>query len=608
MFLFIRKKICSLLKSNKKSGYGRECIKICLMYFVIAFFWIYLSDKIAHDIAINSDIFLIISTYKGIFYVVITSIMLYSLIRNLIKKVDLAEEKLSKANEELLVSNKELQVYIQELTVSKEELRKQYNLIIKNERKLSISEENFRNIFESSSDAILILENNKIIDCNLAAIDLLGCDSKSHIIGKAPEVFSPEKQHDGEFSKEKAIKIYNQTMKNGKHKFEWWYKRIDGTSIPVEVMMTTIFLNGKKVFHCLLRDISDRKKMEDKLEYLSYHDQLTGLYNRRFFEEELIKIDIEQNLPLTVAVADVNGLKLVNDSFGHAIGDELLKKVAKVMKDGFRKNDIIARFAGDEFVVLLPNTNINETEQIIKNIKELALKEKEGTVDISISFGHETKNSSEEDIKEVLKKAEDYMYKKKLFEGPSMRGKTIKTIISTLHEKNKREEQHSHRVSVLCESMGKVLELPEDEIKELKTVGLLHDIGKIVIEENLLNKPEKLTDEEWEQIKRHPEIGYRILSTVNEFSEMAEYVLAHHERVDGGGYPKGLKGEQIPIQSRIIAIADTYDAMVSQRSYRNALLEEVAIKELKLNAGSQFDAELTRIFIEKVLNKAPEIK
>ena len=195
------------------------------------------------------------------------------------------------------------------------------------------------------------------------------------------------------------------------------------------------------------------------------------------------------------------------------------------------------------------------------------------------------------------------MYKKKLFESPSMRGKTINAIISTLHEKNKREEQHSHRVSALCKSMGKAIGLPEGEIEELKTVGLLHDIGKIAIEENILNKPGKLTDDEWEEIKRHPEIGYRILSTVNDMSEMAEYVLAHHERWDGRGYPKGLKGEEIPFQSRIIAIADAYDAMTSERSYRSALSEEIAIEELQKNAGIQFDPELIRIFIEKVLDK-----
>ena len=195
------------------------------------------------------------------------------------------------------------------------------------------------------------------------------------------------------------------------------------------------------------------------------------------------------------------------------------------------------------------------------------------------------------------------MYKKKLFESPSMRGETITAIINTLHEKNKREEQHSHRVSELCRSMGEAIGLPEHEVKELTSVGLLHDIGEIAIDENVLNKLGKLTDDEWKEIKRHPEIGYRILKAVNDMSDMANYVLYHHERWDGKGYPKNLKGEEIPFVSRIITITDAYDAMTSERSYRSALPDEVVIKELRTNAGIQFDPELVGIFIEKVLGK-----
>ncbi|TGE33368.1 diguanylate cyclase [Desulfosporosinus sp. Sb-LF] len=341
----------------------------------------------------------------------------------------------------------------------------------------------------------------------------------------------------------------------------------------------------------------------EKLEWVSYTDPLTGLFNRRFYEDELKRLDTERNLPMTIVMADVNGLKLINDSFGHVMGDELLKKVAEVIKKGCRADDIIARLGGDEFVIILPKTDAFETEKIIKRIKDLSLKEKVGSVDISISIGYETKNNEEENNQEIFKKAEDHMYKKKLFESPSMRGKTMSAIINTLHEKNKREEAHSHRVSALCKSMGEVLGMPEHDIEELKTVGLLHDIGKIAINENILNKTGNLTDDEWKEIKRHPEIGYRILSTVNDMSDMANYVLYHHERWDGKGYPKGLKGEEIPFVSRIITVADAYDAMTSERSYRGALPNELVIAELQRNAGIQFDPELARIFIEKVLGK-----
>lgn len=470
-----------------------------------------------------------------------------------------------------------------------------------NEDALKASEYTFRTLFEGSSDAILILEDYTVTDCNPATVELLGYNSKAGIIGKNPWELSPEKQPDGILSMDKAIENKNKAQRLGKYKFEWWYKKENDIEFPVEIMLTSILLNGKQVLHALMRDVSERKLLEQKLEYLSYRDVLTGLYNRRFFEEELKRLNVHRNLPLTIVMADVNGLKLINDSLGHAIGDVLLKKVGEVITKGLRGDDIIARLGGDEFVILLPQTDPNETEQIVKRIKTYALEEKVGSIEISISFGWESKLNGDEDIHEIFKKAEDHMYKKKLFEGPSMRGKTIKAIINTLHEKNKREEQHSHRVSALCISMGKALRLPEGEIEELKTVGLLHDIGKIAIQETTLNKQGKLTKDEWAEMKRHPEIGYRILSTVNDMSEMAEYVLCHHEHWNGKGYPKGLKGEEIPFQARIIAVADAYDAMTSERSYRNALPKEVAIEELQKNSGSQFDPKVINVFIDKVL-------
>ena len=350
----------------------------------------------------------------------------------------------------------------------------------------------------------------------------------------------------------------------------------------------------------IVEDITEKKTKEEIL-FLSFHDQLTGLYNRRFYEEERKRLDTERNLPLTLIMGDVNGLKLINDTFGHGVGDELLIKAAEIIRKGCRSDDIISRIGGDEFVILLPQTNEIEAEQIINRINNLSSYEKVGAVDISVSFGFETKSKMEYKIEDVYKKAEDNMYNHKIFESPSIHGKTINAIMKTLYEKNKSEEAHSQRVSKLCECMGEALDLSEYKIKELKTVGLLHDIGKIAIGEHILSKPGKLTDEKYKEIKRHSEIGYRILSTVNEMPEMADYVLSHHERWDGAGYPKGLKAYEIPLESRIIAIADAYDAMTGERSYGRTMPEAAAREELRLNAGTQFDAELVNLFIEKVL-------
>ncbi|MCB2292731.1 diguanylate cyclase [Clostridium algoriphilum] len=354
----------------------------------------------------------------------------------------------------------------------------------------------------------------------------------------------------------------------------------------------------------LEEEINERTKREEEICYLSYHDKLTGLYNRRFYEIELKRLDTERNLPISIIMGDVNSLKLVNDAFGHLKGDELLQKAAAAIQSACRNDDIVSRWGGDEFVILLPKTKTEEVIEIIDRIKVLYSKERISTLSFTISFGWDTKIKTDENILKVLKNAEDHMYKRKVIESDGMRDNIINTIANTLHEKNPREEQHSKRVSEICQEIGKAINFPEIEIRKLKAAGLLHDIGKIAIEEKILNKPGKLTVQERNEINRHPDIGYRILSSSNNMLELANYILAHHERWDGTGYPKGLKGEAIPLMARIIALADSYDAMTSVRLYRNALSEEEALIEILKNAGTQFDPELTKIFVEKVLNKS----
>lgn len=381
----------------------------------------------------------------------------------------------------------------------------------------------------------------------------------------------------------------------------------DGGATPVHLSASPIkdekgALQGVVV---VFRDVTQDREKQNRIEYLSYHDQLTGLFNRRYYQEEADRLQGQDIFPMGIIMADVNGLKLTNDAFGHTMGDRLLQETARLLTEVCPPDSTVARLGGDEFVILLPYHQERELETIVKQIRLRAAQTAVGNVQLSVSLGYDVKIKSKQDLQDVLKNAEDYMYRRKLFESPSMRGRTIQTIIHTLYEKNRREERHSERVSQLAEAIGQALSMDERSVSELKMAGLLHDIGKIAIAEHILNKKDILTEAEWNEIKRHPEIGYRILSAGNDMAELAGYVLEHHERWDGNGYPKGIKETEISLQGRILAIADAFDAMTHSRTYRAVIPSQEAAQELRRSAGTQFDPQLVDIFIEKVLPRLP---
>lgn len=368
-----------------------------------------------------------------------------------------------------------------------------------------------------------------------------------------------------------------------------------------ERQWTPLEENILKVFVDSLTMALQRYQSVEKIEYLSFHDQLTGIYNRRFYEQTVLRMDNERFYPLTLVMADVNGLKLTNDAFGHGAGDLLLQRIAAILNRECRAQDIVARIGGDEFVILLPETDAKNAKVIINRINKVISKERIDNLFLSVSIGFASKKQSSEDMTDVFKQAEDMMYRNKLSESSSVRSKTIDLILHSLFEKNGREMQHSHRVGNLCESIAREMDFSKDDISQMSIAGLMHDIGKIGISEESLNSPDKLHSNEWTEIKRHSEIGYRILSSVSEFSKIAEYVLEHHEKPDGSGYPKGLKGDEISLQAKIISLADSYDAMTSERTYKNALSDEEAVEEIKRCCGTQFDPEVAKVFVEKVL-------
>jgi len=378
--------------------------------------------------------------------------------------------------------------------------------------------------------------------------------------------------------------------------------RADGSLIWTEASIRLRF-NEERELEVIgvSREIEERKKSEENVAYLSYHDQLTGLYNRRFYDEALKRLEQSANDPLTLVLADVNGLKLTNDAFGHQAGDDLLIRISQILKKDNGVEDIIARVGGDEFVMLWPNVDEAEAEQRIERIhRHLHAANSVHHTVLSVSFGWAVRKSAIETMTYIFSEAENNMYQHKLFEGNSMRSRTINMITNTLYAKLPSEERHAQRVSRLCMEIGRKLHMDANDLNELRTAGLLHDIGKITIEDSLFKK-EHLTESEWARIRLHPEKGYHILKLSNEFMSISQFILCHHERMDGKGYPLGLKGEEIPLPSRIISVVEAYDSMVTDQPYRQKIAQHKAIEILKKNAGTQFDPEIVDLFVTKVL-------
>ncbi|MEI8217345.1 MAG: HD domain-containing phosphohydrolase, partial [Eubacteriales bacterium] len=352
----------------------------------------------------------------------------------------------------------------------------------------------------------------------------------------------------------------------------------------------------------IVQDITDRKRKENEIIYLNHHDQMTGLKNRFHFENAIKLNDNINGLPLSIIMIDVNGLKLTNDMFGYNEGDKLLKEISEILKKYSRKGDVAARIGGDEFSILMPKTSLEVAKKISCQIlKACETYEGDGSNAIgypSVSVGYAVKKDIEEKISDIMGEAEELMYKRKLFERKSVHSSLINSIKTTLFEKSHETEEHAERLVDLSNKVGLEMGLDDKNLNELNLLAALHDIGKMGVDDYILCKPGKLTEQEWAEIQKHPEVGFRIARSSPELTAIADYILCHHERWDGSGYPKGLKKRNIPLLSRIIAVVDAFDAMTQDRSYRKASAEEHAIVEIIKNSGSQFDPDVAIVFIK----------
>lgn len=383
---------------------------------------------------------------------------------------------------------------------------------------------------------------------------------------------------------------------------EFQFRKKNGEIMICLFSAQTIHINNEPFILYSINDITERKNTENEIIYLSYHDQLTGLYNRRFAEEEIKRLDTKRQLPLSVIMGDLNSLKLTNDTFGHRKGDKILKVTAELLKRICRSEDILARWGGDEFVILLPKTSITDSEEIVQRIKKECSKLIIQKIPLSLSIGIATKIEVGQGIDEIIIEAESNMYKNKLDEKESTAGSIIFALEQALYEKSNETMEHAFRIKDSAIKLGKSIKLHSNRLDELSLLASLHDIGEVAIPETILLKEGKLTEKEWAVIKRHPEIGFNIAQSSPQIIHIAKFILACHENWDGSGYPQRLVGQSIPIVSRIIFIADAYDVMTGERTYKKAMSKPRAIEELKRCAGTQFDPVLVNKFIEIISN------
>jgi diguanylate cyclase (GGDEF)-like protein/PAS domain S-box-containing protein len=467
------------------------------------------------------------------------------------------------------------------------------------------SEEKYRKITENVSDVIWTTDLNlNTTFVNSAVERLVGEPMQAHLKRPLEEKYPPDSLKKLRELLNDEVKQDSNRDKNRSLRIVLEHNRADGTPLWLAMNVSAIREESGQIigFQGVSRDITELKRMQDELHYLLEHDDLTGLYNRRRFEKEIDRLNVESQLPLSIIIADINGLKLINDSFGPAEGDKIIVETANVITSCCREGDFLFRTGGDEFSLLLPKTDLQTARNLLKEI-QIAVERFNLSAHIeanyiNLSVGAETKVSMETDFKLVSKRAADFMNQRKLLEKNSSFSAILSSIKATMFEKSHETEEHSERMSRLSREIGLKLNLSQIELDHIVLLAKLHDIGKVGISEQILKKPGKLNEDEWVEMKKHPEIGYRIAMSSPNLAPIAEYILYHHERWDGRGYPQNLKGTDIPLISRIVGVVDAYDAMTEDRVYRKSITHEDAIEEIKRCAGTQFDPQIVEVFVE----------
>lgn len=399
-------------------------------------------------------------------------------------------------------------------------------------------------------------------------------------------------------AKEKYTQLLNQMAKiaqagNGSFRTEIFAFEISAW------LSLTVYSPQADHIAIILSDITGRKKVEERLEVMSWRDPLTNLYNRRYFENIMRKYDEEIFEAATVFSIDLDGLKLINDMLGHLSGDDLLTGFADVLRLSFRQTDIIARVGGDEFATIIPGSDIN----IIKSIEERMIQEianhnsKFPGLPLGISFGYAVRDDYSMNMTSVYNLADEMMYHRKQSAGVERKSKLLNKMITHMRNQLYFDKTEYDMLKNNARQLAFYCSLPETEIAKLELLSDYFDLGKIAVRENVLRKAGPLNEEEWEEMTKYCENGYRQALTFPRLISISEYILRHHEHFDGSGYPGGLIGENIPEVCRIFYIVEAYAAMRQKRPYRPIMTKEQVINEIEQDIGKRFDPNYANAFL-----------
>ncbi len=473
----------------------------------------------------------------------------------------------------------------------------------KAERQIKSILKRSQSMINNHQAVMLLIEpgSGNILEANKAATDFYGYAKD--------ELLQMTIQDINTMDPENVRSLRLRVLEKGQRYYTIPHRLKSGEIRLVDIYSNPIVYDNQTVLFSIIFDVTDREKIAKQIEFMAYHDYLTSLYNRRFFEEEFGRRIRKEEFPIGVFLGDVDGFKVYNDTYGHAEGDAILRNIADDLKAFVGDKGIVARIGGDEFAILTSGMEKTEIRRYLDKLNQnfIATMNDSSIIEHpTISWGYGYQRKQEDTLDIIIAEAEAFMYNRKFYSYQSSRSKTVDAIMETLFAKSEREKKHSERVGMLAAAIARAMHLSNAEIDKIRVAGFLHDIGKIGIDEAVLNKAGTLDMKEWEMIKLHPAKGAGILEKTLEYRDISKIVLSHHERFDGQGYPGKLQAEDIPLGARIIAVADTYDAITNERTYRTPLNKSAAVEEIKNSAGTQLDPEIVSIFIQMIFDESNE--